>query len=98
MYKTLKLEHGEYRTTLTNKYINRKKYENKYSQINSVISGVVKRIKVKKGQKINIGDHLMSLNAMKMENVIKSNIKGVISDVCVSNGESVVKGQVLIKF
>jgi hypothetical protein len=44
------------------------------------------------------GDHLIVLEAMKMENVIKSPADAVISKISVKQGQAVEKNQVLIQF
>ena len=47
------------------------------------------------GQRINEGDVLCIIEAMKLMNEIKSEVKGKIVDVLVGNGEPVEFGQVL---
>ena len=53
-------------------------------------------IRVENGQEVNHGDPLVILEAMKMENVLNSPTDGVVTQIHVSQGESVDKGQVLI--
>lgn len=47
------------------------------------------------GSKINVGDVLCIIEAMKLMNEIKSEVKGKIVDVLVENGNPVEFGQVL---
>ena len=68
----------------------------KLKSINAPMPGKVLDILVKDGQEIKEGDSLLILEAMKMENVIKSPGQGVISKVNIKKGEAVEKGQVLI--
>ncbi|MCL4145650.1 UNVERIFIED_CONTAM: hypothetical protein GTU68_019273 [Idotea baltica] len=60
--------------------------------------GLILDILVEVGQTIQKGDQLMILEAMKMENVLKAPGEGSISSIEVSQGDSVEKNQVLIKF
>lgn len=68
-------------------------------QGNAIVSpmpGKVVSIKVSKGQQVNEGDVVLILEAMKMEQEIKSTISGTVSDISVSEGETVKKEQPLI--
>jgi biotin carboxyl carrier protein len=59
--------------------------------------GLVLDIAVSKGQEVEEGTPLLILEAMKMENVIKSPGKGVIKSINVKQGEAVEKSQLLIE-
>jgi biotin carboxyl carrier protein len=50
------------------------------------------------GKEIKIGDTILVLEAMKMENIIKSPGDGVVKKVEVCVGDPVEKNQVLIQF
>jgi pyruvate carboxylase len=58
--------------------------------------GLILNIMAKPGQEIDKGDQLLILEAMKMENVIKSPGKGKIKSIEVAEGAAVEKGQLLI--
>lgn len=60
--------------------------------------GLIVGISVKEGQAISQGSSVLTLEAMKMENVIKSPVDGTISTVHVKAGDSVDKDQVLVSF
>ena len=60
--------------------------------------GLILEINVNEGDKIKKGDALLVLEAMKMENVLKSQGEGVVKSLKVKKGESVEKNQVLIQF
>jgi biotin carboxyl carrier protein len=60
--------------------------------------GQVLDILVKAGDTISEGDGLIVLEAMKMENIIKSNRDGVIQEVYAKKNNSVEKNAVLIVF
>jgi len=60
--------------------------------------GLVLDISVTQGQSVTQGESLLILEAMKMENVIKSPVDGVIKSIDVTVGESISKSQVLITY
>lgn len=64
--------------------------------ITAPMPGVILDVKVTEGQKVNAGDVLLVLEAMKMENEITAPSAGVISQVAVSKGASVNAGDVLV--
>lgn len=68
------------------------------SGINAPMPGSILEVSVKEGDTIKQGDKLIILEAMKMENVIKSPIDGVVDKVLVTKGENVEKNQPLIAF
>ena len=71
------------------------------SKINSIkapMPGLIIDLKVKAGDEVKAGNPLLVLEAMKMENVIKSPGDGIVKSVNVEKGKSVEKGQVLIEF
>jgi glutaconyl-CoA/methylmalonyl-CoA decarboxylase subunit gamma len=61
------------------------------------IPGVVLSVKVAVGDTINVGDTLLVLEAMKMENNITSEKSGVVSKINVTNNQQVLQDQVLIE-
>ena len=68
-----------YETKLTEKYKSRKPYEPVDPKlIVSQIPGTVRQILVKKGQKMEEGEMLLELEAMKMYNKILAPFNGVI--------------------
>jgi biotin carboxyl carrier protein len=66
--------------------------------IKAPMPGLIIDLKVQDGEKVNAGDPLLILEAMKMENIIKSPGEGTVKKVKVKKGESVEKNQVLIEF
>lgn len=57
--------------------------------VHAPIPGLVVRVNVSLGDKVEIGTPLLALEAMKMENEIKSPVKGEIKKINVSEGQSV---------
>lgn len=66
--------------------------------IKSPMPGLVHKIEVKVGQHVTEGEPLLILEAMKMENVIKSNGEGLIKSILITEGQTVEKNQLLIEF
>ena len=64
--------------------------------INSPLPCVILDIKVNKGDTVKRGQTLMILEAMKMENDIKSDRDGTVTAINVSKGESILEGTDLI--
>lgn len=69
----------------------------KVDEIKAPMPGLVLEIMVKEGQTIHEGDPLLILEAMKMENVLKSPGAGIVDSIKVEKGAAVDKGAILIK-
>ncbi len=70
----------------------------KVDELKAPMPGLVLNTTVSVGQEVAAGDALMVLEAMKMENVLKSPTDGVIKSIDVEQGVAVEKNQVLITF
>lgn len=66
--------------------------------VKAPMPGLIHDILVEIGQEVKKGDQLMILEAMKMENVLKSPGAGTIKSIETKKGQSVEKNQILIKF
>jgi biotin carboxyl carrier protein len=66
-------------------------------EILAPMAGKIVSVKVKKDDKVKLGDVLCTLEAMKMENEITATKSGVIEEVNVSEGIAVNEGDVLMK-
>ncbi|MEO6903182.1 MAG: acetyl-CoA carboxylase biotin carboxyl carrier protein subunit [Bacteroidia bacterium] len=71
---------------------------NKINELKAPMPGLVLDIRVSEGETVKSGDALLVLEAMKMENIIKSPTDGVIKKINVKTGVAVEKNQVLINF
>ena len=60
--------------------------------------GLVVRVQVETGQSVGAGTGVVVLEAMKMENELRTSAPGVVAAVRVRAGEAVEKGQVLVEF
>ncbi len=71
---------------------------NKIQEIKAPMPGLVLNVLVKEGLAVNKGDNILVLEAMKMENIIKSPTDGIIKAIRVKQGDKVEKNEVLIQF
>ncbi len=58
--------------------------------------GMVLQYEVEEGDKVDVGDVLVVLEAMKMQNSLTSNVAGIVKSLKVAPGTSVEKDQVLL--
>ncbi len=70
----------------------------KVNTLKSPMPGLILKVFVTNGQAIKKGDALISLEAMKMENVYKALLDGMVDEVLVTEKQTVEKGTTLIKF
>ena len=70
----------------------------KIAEIKAPMPGLVLDVIAVEGTEIKKGDNLLILEAMKMENIIKSPADGIVKKIAVVKGDKVEKNQVLIQF
>ena len=68
------------------------------SEVKAPMPGMVLKVYVTDGEEIKKGDNLFVLEAMKMENIIKSPADATIKRIKIKAGDKVEKGQILIEF
>ncbi|MBB6237746.1 biotin carboxyl carrier protein [Pedobacter sp. AK013] len=71
---------------------------NKVSEIKAPMPGLVLKVLVEENAEIKKGDNLLVLEAMKMENILKSSTDGTIKKILIKQGDKVEKNQILIQF
>lgn len=64
--------------------------------IKAPIPGAILAISVKEGDSIEVGQLILTMEAMKMENQIKSTRAGKVTLLCVKPGDAVAQGQDLV--
>ena len=74
------------------------KLEDLSKKLISPMPGLIKSINIKKGQLIKQGEELVIIEAMKMENILKSEKDCLVEDVLIKEGSSVSTDEVLITF
>ena len=70
----------------------------KAADIKAPMPGLIHSIDVSEGDSVKKGDQVIILEAMKMENVIKSTAEGIVKKIAVKAGDKVDKNQLLIAF
>jgi biotin carboxyl carrier protein len=70
----------------------------KLRELHSPMPGRVIQLFVSIGDEVSIGDNLLSLEAMKMENILKAEGIGKVKSIQIAGGDVVDKGAVLIEF
>jgi len=67
-------------------------------ELQAPMPGRIVDIAVTIGQEIHLGDDILSLEAMKMENILKADGTGSVKEILVQPGQVVEKGQIIIEF
>jgi len=102
---TLKIEGRVYKVSVKDKFdqlLEKMGMNNlassKLNDIKAPMPGLILSIDVKIGDKVQKGDKIMILEAMKMENILKAPGDGVVKSIPVNKGDSVEKNAILIQF
>ena len=66
-------------------------------EVRSPMPGTIVEVLVEVGQQVDMGDDLLILEAMKMENRLRAEICGVVEAIEVSSGDRVEDGDLLIR-
>ena len=66
------------------------------SPVKAPLPGTISSINVKVGDKVNVGDTVVVLEAMKMQNNIEAENSGTVTSILVNQGDSVMEGATLI--
>ncbi len=70
----------------------------KLKEIQAPMPGRILEIKINVGQELQVGDDILSLEAMKMENVLKADGFGKVKEILIESNQVVEKGATLIVF
>ena len=65
--------------------------------IKAPLPGVILQVLVRQGDEVKVGQTLCTLETMKMENAIKTDIAGTVASVKVNPGQSVLQDELLIE-
>ncbi len=88
------------RTTLeekANKYLQNKAKESGTEIVKSPMPGLIVKILKQVGDNVEIGDPIILLEAMKMENEIRASASGIIKSISAKENSSVEKGETLLE-
>jgi pyruvate carboxylase len=95
---TLLTSSGQYKTELTKKFVNRKNWTKPNPlMIYSIIPGTIIDVYVKNGQKVQKGETILVLEAMKMQNQILMPFDGKIKKVYIKPDEKIAKHHLMIE-
>lgn len=102
---TLKVNAREYLVETTDEYDQLlhklgldRSISSQITEVKAPMPGLVLKILVNEGDTVMKGDNLIILEAMKMENIIKSPTDGAVNTILVSIGNKLEKNQSMIKF
>lgn len=70
----------------------------KLKELQAPMPGRIVNVAVSVGDELNVGDEILSLEAMKMENVLKAEGIGIVKSINIGTNDVVDKGAVLIEF
>lgn len=97
--QNLEIEGSNYYTRYTKKFPPDKLWARKDErEVLAFIPGTIQKVMAKPGQKVDEGEPLLVLEAMKMRNVVTSHYQGTIKEVYVKEGDMVPKNFLLIEF
>ncbi|MDA9764661.1 biotin/lipoyl-binding protein, partial [Opitutales bacterium] len=65
------------------------------TQLKAPIPGVVYKLVAKEGTKVNAGDTVIILEAMKMENAVGAPVDGTVLEIKVNEGDHVAGGETI---
>lgn len=101
----VKVNGRDYEVALTDRYDELlkslgmdKAMSSKVNEMKAPMPGLVLDVRVTEGQTVAKGDALIVLEAMKMENILKSPADVVIKKIVAKKGNAVEKNQVLVTF
>lgn len=97
-YRELYVNGETYKTRLCKKFTQAPKWEKEDKRkIFAFIPGTIKEIYVKSGQKVEKGEILLILEAMKMRNRVKAPIAGKVKSIYVKENQIIAKNHLLIE-
>ncbi len=67
-----------------------------HSDVKAPMPGLLLKLKVKVGDEIKIGESILILEAMKMENELRSPASGIVKSIFFSEGQSVEKDSIIM--
>ncbi|MGQ9619429.1 MAG: acetyl-CoA carboxylase biotin carboxyl carrier protein subunit [Bacteroidales bacterium] len=83
-YKILNIDFTEYKTHISRKFANWKLFKRTSpGAVTSFIPGTITDVFVREGQEVREGDVVAILDAMKMQNRLKSHCNGMVTKVYV---------------
>jgi pyruvate carboxylase subunit B len=78
-----------------NEVLAKKQTLHHFVEVKAPMPGMLLKVKKIKGDYVEVGEAVMILEAMKMENEIRSSTRGTVKNIFVKEGEAVEKGTIL---
>lgn len=98
-FEIFSIHTAKYRTLLTKKFRNRKNWQpTDPKMVHSAIPGTVRQVFIKEGKKVEEGEIMLELEAMKMYNKILAPMSGVIKTIHVKPGERIPKDTLMVEY
>jgi biotin carboxyl carrier protein len=98
LYSIFELDGVEYKTLLSKKFRNRKKYVKwDPKKVIAQIPGTIVKVLVRRGRKVETGDNLLIIEAMKMQSYVQANVAGKVKKIHVKKGQMVQKDFIMIE-
>ncbi len=95
---SMHIDGTDYQTRLTRKFDERRPWSPvNRTVVTTLIPGLILEILVKPGQRVQRGQGVVVLEAMKMANTVQSPWDGIVEALEVSVGQNVPKGTVLVR-
>jgi biotin carboxyl carrier protein len=69
--------------------------QKKHTDVKAPMPGLILKVKKKEGERVEMGDSIVILEAMKMENDLKAHTSGMIEKIYITEGSAVEKGSLL---
>ncbi|MBQ9522397.1 MAG: biotin/lipoyl-binding protein [Paludibacteraceae bacterium] len=66
------------------------------TKVESPLPGSIIKVLVKEGQAVKKGETLLTLESMKMENIIAAECDGTVKQIAVAAGQNVMQGDLLV--
>lgn len=96
-YQVFIVNSAKYFTLLTKKYENRKIWQRlDPKEVKSFIPGSVIEIFAKPGQKMKVGEVILTLEAMKMYTKVEMPVDGIIKEIFVNKGDRIPKNMLMV--
>jgi pyruvate carboxylase subunit B len=96
-YEVKVIPSGGYLVTGSGTQMKQEKPKDIEGGVKSSMQGTILKVKVKKGDKVKIGDVIATIEAMKMEQEIKCEKQGEVKDIFIKEGDPVSSGDVLMQ-
>ena len=80
------------------KYMIKKESQSNEKVMKCPMPGLVVSIDVVEGQEVEAGDKLCTIEAMKMENILRAELSGKVKKIHCSNGDSLASDQIILEF